>query len=141
MPKNESVPKQSSATRSELTKTEGNEPVPALGKGGQPEADKPKHEEVESPAIREKREVAAAVRSGTPDNAIAPAPAVVHDAEPAEDLSPDDLAKQRFDEQVEYARLRGAPLPEEGTAIDLEKNPEAARIDGEPVEKAKKDKK
>ncbi len=140
MPKNESAPKQSSATRSELTKTEGNEPVPALNAKGQPEADKPKHEEVESPAIRQKREVAAAVRSGTPDNDIAPAPAVVHDDE-TEPLTDDELAKQRFEEQVSYARLRGAPEPVEGTAIDLEKNPEAARIDGEPVEKSKRAKK
>ena len=141
MPKNESAPKQSSATRSELTKTEGNEPVPALNAKGQPEADKPKHEEVESPQTREKREVAAAVRSGTPDNDIAPAPAVVVDEHSTEPLTDDDLKKQQFEEQVSYARLRGAPEPEEGTAIDLEKNPEAARIDGEPVEKAKQGKK
>ena len=138
MPKNENVSKQSSATRSALTESKGNEPVPALNAKGQPEADKPKHEEVESPAIREKREVAAAVRSGTPDDDVAPAPAVVTDPREPGALGDDELAKQRFEEQVSYARARNAPEPEEGTAIDLEQHPEAARIDGEPVEKAKK---
>lgn len=138
MPKNESAPKQSSATRSALTSTEGNEPVPALNAKGQPEADKPKHEEVETPQVRQKREAAAAVRSGTPDDDLAPAPAVVTDATESAELTDEELAKQRFDEQTQYAQSRGAPLPEEGTAIDLEQNPEAARIDGEPVEKSKR---
>lgn len=141
MPKNDNAPKQSSATRSALTDTKGNEPVPALNAKGQPEADKPKHDEVESPQVREKREVAAAVRSGTEDDQIHPSRAQARDDRDPDEVAADELAEQRFNEQVDTARGNDAPLPEEGSAIDLERHPEAARIDGEPVEKPKKDSK
>lgn len=137
MPKNSNAPKQSAATRSALSETKGNEPVPALDAKGQPEADKPKHDEVESPQIRQKREDAAAVRSGTNVDEFHPTRAQVQDERSADEIAADELAAQRFREQVDTARGNDAPLPEEGTAIDLEKNPEAARIDGEPVEKDK----
>lgn len=141
MPKNSNAPKQSPATRSALTETRGNEPVPALNAKGDPEADKPKHEDVETPAMRQKREVAAAVRSGTEDRQIHPEAAQARDEREPGALSAEELAKQRFEEQVSYARLRGAPEPVEGSAIDLEAHPEAARIDGEPVEQPKDSKK
>ncbi len=138
MPKNSNAPKQSAATRSALSETKGNEPVPALNAKGQPEADKPKHEEVESPQIRQKREDAAAVRSGTNAQEFHPTREQVQDDRSADEVAADELAEQRLREQRDTARSNNAPEPVAGSAIDLEKHPEAARIDGEPVEKAKK---
>lgn len=137
MPKNSNAPKQSAATRSALSETKGNEPVPALNAKGQPEADKPKHEEVESPQIRQKREDAAAVRSGTAVDQFHPTRAQVQDDRSADEIAADELAEQRLQEQRDTARSNNAPEPVEGSAIDLERHPEAARIDGEPVEKKK----
>lgn len=138
MPKNESAPKQSRDVRGELTATRQNEPVPALDKAGQPEADKPKHEEVASPQIRQKREDAAAVRSGTADDQLHPTRAQARDDRPADEIAAEEEAERRYEEQADFARRHGAPEPVKGSAIDLDRHPEAARIDGEAVEKAKK---
>lgn len=95
-------PKQSDETREALRSTdeEAGEVGPAaLTRGGKPNADKPTFQEVEDSSIRERREVAAQVRSGSKATALEPAPEVAQDPRDPEEIAE---AQEASDASVDH---------------------------------------
>lgn len=93
-------PKQSDETREALRSTdeEAGEVGPAaLTRGGKPNADKPTFQEVEDSSIRERREVAAQVRSGSKATALEPAPEVAQDPR-----TPEEIAKAQEESDASH---------------------------------------
>lgn len=96
----EKQPKQSDETREALRSTdeEAGEVGPAaLTRGGKPNADKPTFQEVEDSSIRERREVAAQVRSGSKATALEPAPEVAQDPR-----TPEEIAKAQEESDASH---------------------------------------
>jgi hypothetical protein len=93
-------PKQSDETREALRSTdeEAGEVGPAaLTRGGKPNADKPEFQDVADDTIRERREVAAAVRSGSKSTTLEPATEVAQDPR-----TPEEIAKAQEESDASH---------------------------------------